>query len=116
MKGEKQLHKSRTVHLMMAMILSVTGIDALIASILADIFHEMSKVCKTLSELHTLHDKFGRAFSDTMLVPDKNDKAKVMNYLKAKNLTWEKFTGAPQLGFGEEFEDIYQKKTSCIKF
>jgi len=63
---------------------------ALLASILADIFHEMHKVCRTISELHALHKQFARAFSDTMLVPDKNDKAHVMSYLKAKGLTWEK--------------------------
>ena len=62
---------------------------ALIASILADIFHVMHKVCRTLSEQHTLHKEFARAFSDTMLVPDKNDKAQVISHLKAKGLTWE---------------------------
>ena len=47
----------------------------LLASILADIFHEMHKVCRTISEQHSLHKQFTRAFSDTMLVPDKHDKA-----------------------------------------
>ena len=62
----------------------------LLASILADIFYEMHKVCRTISEQHSLHKQFTRAFSDTMLVPDKHDKAQVMSYLKAKGLTWDK--------------------------
>jgi hypothetical protein len=45
--------------------------------ILADIFHEIDKVCWTISKKHTLHDQFVTAFGDTMLIPDRKDKANV---------------------------------------
>jgi hypothetical protein len=60
-----------------------------IAGILADIFHEIEKVTRTISKRHTLCRKFARAFSDTMLVPDKGDKKTVEQVLKKKRLTWE---------------------------
>jgi len=55
----------------------------LIVQIYADVFHEMHKVCHTISEKHSLCHAFATAFSDTMLIPDKRDKAKVEMYLKS---------------------------------
>jgi hypothetical protein len=112
----KRMQKNQVQHSMMIMIMTMTmkiwltekcpmmfiaqpkpsqkdvefAVLVLLASILADIFHEMHKVCKTISEQHSLHKQFTRAFSDTMLVPDKHDKAQMMSYLKAKGLTWDK--------------------------
>jgi hypothetical protein len=57
--------------------------------ILADVFHEMDKVGRTISKKHSLHHRFATAFSDTMLVPDKNDKAKVEEYLNKKGMNWD---------------------------
>ncbi|KAJ6516958.1 hypothetical protein DFH09DRAFT_1287885 [Mycena vulgaris] len=57
--------------------------------ILADIFHEIDKVCRTISRKHTLRRHFARAFSDTMLIPDVGDKAAVEAVLSAKGLTWD---------------------------
>jgi hypothetical protein len=60
--------------------------------ILADVFHEINKVCRTISKKHSHHNKFATAFSDTMLVPDKNDRIKVEAYLKrAKLQPWSNF-------------------------
>ena len=60
--------------------------------ILADVFHEISKVCQTISKKHTHHDAFATAFSNTLLVTDKRDRIKVEAYLKRKNLpNFEKF-------------------------
>ena len=55
--------------------------------ILADVFHEMDKVLRTISKKHTHHDAFATAFSNTLLVPDKNDRLKVEAHLKRKNLS-----------------------------
>jgi hypothetical protein len=58
--------------------------------ILADVFHEIDKVCRTISKKHSLHHKFATAFSDTMLIPDKKDKANVEVYLKSKSKSWDR--------------------------
>ncbi len=58
--------------------------------ILEDVFHEMDKVNRTLSRKHILCKPFAIAFSDTMLVPDIVDKAKVQAYLTKKGLKWDK--------------------------
>ena len=42
--------------------------DILPSHILADVFHEIDKVCRTISKKHTLCRKFATAFSDTLLV------------------------------------------------
>ncbi|KAJ7017554.1 hypothetical protein C8F04DRAFT_979056 [Mycena alexandri] len=57
--------------------------------ILADVFHEIDKVCRTISRKHTLRRHFARAFSDTMLVPDLGDKTAVEAVLAAKGVTWD---------------------------
>ena len=57
--------------------------------ILIDVFHEMDKLNCILPKLHSLYDKFASAFSRTMLIPDQDDKRKVEEYLKTKNITWE---------------------------
>ena len=57
--------------------------------ILADVFHEMDKVGRTISKRHSLHHHFATAFSDTMLVPDKGDKQNVQAYLTKKGLNWD---------------------------
>ena len=44
--------------------------DILPSRILADVFHEIDKVCSTISKKHILCQKFATAFSDTLLVPD----------------------------------------------
>jgi hypothetical protein len=54
--------------------------------ILSDVFHEIDKVCRTLSKKHTHHKAFATAFSKTMLIPDKNNRIRVEAYLKRKNL------------------------------
>jgi len=54
--------------------------------ILADVFHEMDKVLCTISKKHTHHNAFATAFSNTLLIPDKNDRLKVEAHLKRKNL------------------------------
>jgi hypothetical protein len=59
--------------------------------ILADVFHEIDKVCRTISKKHTHHDSFATAFSDTMLIPDKNDRLRVEAYLREHKLqNWDK--------------------------
>ena len=45
----------------------------LFSRILADVFHEMDKVERTISKKHSLCKHFAVAFNDTMLVPDKGD-------------------------------------------
>jgi hypothetical protein len=57
------------------------------SQILADVFHEMDKVCRTISKKHTHHDTFATAFSNTMLVTDKRDKLRVEAYLTRKKLS-----------------------------
>ena len=64
--------------------------DIAVARILADVFHEMDKVCRTISKKHTLSKKFATAFSDTLLVPDEDDKKLVSEVLLKKNLTYDK--------------------------
>jgi len=58
-----------------------------LARILADAFHEMDKVCRTISKKHSLSKKFATAFSDTLLLPDEDDKKLVSQVLAKKNLT-----------------------------
>ena len=58
--------------------------------ILADCFHVMDRVHKTISRKHTALRKFAAAFSDTLLVPDKDDREAVEAVLKKKGETWEK--------------------------
>ena len=58
--------------------------------ILADCFHVMDRVHKTISCKHTALHKFAAAFSDTLLVPDKDDRNAVEAVLKKKGETWEK--------------------------
>ena len=67
-----------------------TNNKILAARILADVFHEMDKVCRTISKKHTLCKKFATAFSDTLLVPDEDDKKLVSEVLLKKKLTYEK--------------------------
>ncbi|KIJ92817.1 hypothetical protein K443DRAFT_125800 [Laccaria amethystina LaAM-08-1] len=67
-----------------------TANDIAVARILADVFHEMDKVCRTISKKHTLSKKFATAFSDTLLVPDKDDKKLVSEVFLKKNLTYDK--------------------------
>ena len=57
--------------------------------ILGDVFHEMDKLERTISVKHSLLKHFKRAFSDTMLVPDKRDKQNVLAYLAKKGLKWD---------------------------
>ena len=64
--------------------------DIAVARILANVFHEMEKVCRTISKKHTLSKKFATAFSDTLLVPDEDDKKLVSEVLLKKNLTYDK--------------------------
>jgi hypothetical protein len=59
-----------------------------LARILADVFHEIYKVCKTISKMHTLCRRFASAFSDTMLIPDEGDKKAVEKVLAQKGLKW----------------------------
>src|ERR1700683_1642487 len=54
--------------------------------ILADVFHEIDKVCQTISKKHTHHDAFATAFSNTMLVTDKRDRIRVEAYLTRNKL------------------------------
>jgi 3'-5' exonuclease len=59
------------------------------SAILADVFHEMFKVTKTISSRNTLLKRFAQAFTDTMLIPDQGDKAAVELVLAKKNLKWD---------------------------
>lgn len=59
-----------------------------LARILADVFHEMDKVCRTISKKHSLSKKFATAFSDTLLLPDEDDKKLISQVLAKKNLTY----------------------------
>jgi hypothetical protein len=45
------------------------------------------KVLHTISKKHTHHNAFAIAFSNTLFIPDKNDRLKVEAYLKRKNLS-----------------------------
>ena len=58
--------------------------DILPSRILADVFHEIDKVCRTISKKHTLCRKFATAFSDTLLVPDEDDRKAVSEILEKK--------------------------------
>ena len=58
--------------------------------ILADVFHVMDKVCRTISRKHSLCCKFAIAFSDTLLVPDEEDKAALISVLSKSNITWDR--------------------------
>ena len=64
--------------------------DILPSRILADVFHEIDKVCRTISKKHTLCRKFATAFSDTLLVPDENDKKVVSEILEKKGVSFNK--------------------------
>ena len=64
--------------------------DILPSHILADVFHEIDKVCRTISKKHTLCRKFPTAFSDTLLVPDENDKKAVSEILKKTGISFNK--------------------------
>ena len=64
--------------------------DILPSHILADVFHEIDKVCRTISKKHTLCRKFATAFSDTLLVPDENDKKAVSEILEKKGISFNK--------------------------
>jgi hypothetical protein len=64
--------------------------DILPSHILADVFHEIDKVCRTISKKHTLCQKFATAFSDTLLVPDEDDKKAVSEILEKKNSNFNK--------------------------
>src|SRR5882762_8366201 len=65
--------------------------NVLPSRILADVFHEIDKVCRTISKKHTHHNAFATAFSNTMLVTDKCDRLRVEAYLSEKKLpTFEK--------------------------
>jgi hypothetical protein len=59
-----------------------------LAWILADVFHEIYKVCRTISTMHTLCHQFSSAFSNTMLIPDQGDKKAVEAVLAQKGLKW----------------------------
>lgn len=58
--------------------------------ILADVFHIIDKVLKTIPKKHTLRRSFARAFSETILVPDQGDWSAVSAVLIAKGLSPEK--------------------------
>jgi hypothetical protein len=58
--------------------------------ILADCFHVIDRVCRTISCKHSALRKFAAAFSDTLLVPDKDDRDIVESVLRKKGETWEK--------------------------
>jgi hypothetical protein len=45
----------------------------------------MDKVCRTISKKHTLCKKFATAFSDTLLVPDEDDKKLVLKFFQRRN-------------------------------
>lgn len=59
-----------------------TSASTIPSRILADAFHEIDKVCRTISKKHTHHDAFARAFSSTLFVTDKNDCTRVEAYLQ----------------------------------
>ncbi|THU80100.1 hypothetical protein K435DRAFT_874751 [Dendrothele bispora CBS 962.96] len=56
--------------------------------ILADVFHEIHKVTKTISRRHSLHKRFATAYSDTLLIPDEADKNAVEAVLKKMDISW----------------------------
>ena len=58
--------------------------------LVADVFHEINKVGRTISRKHSLHHEFHTAFSDTILVPDKGDRAKMEAFLTKEGSKWEK--------------------------
>ncbi len=58
--------------------------------ILADCFHVIDRVCRTISRKHSALHKFSAAFSETLLVPAKDDRAAVESVLKKKGETWDK--------------------------
>ncbi|KAH8109627.1 hypothetical protein DFH11DRAFT_1474484, partial [Phellopilus nigrolimitatus] len=57
--------------------------------ILADAFHIMDRITRHIPRTHTLRKSFSIAYSDTLFVPDKEDKARVIAVLRAGNLTWD---------------------------
>jgi hypothetical protein len=59
------------------------------SQILADSFHIIDRLCKTISRKHSALQKFATAFSDTLLVPDQNDKAIVEAMLQKNRETWD---------------------------
>jgi hypothetical protein len=56
--------------------------------ILADVFHIIDQLCRTISRRHTAYKRFATAFSETMLIPDQDDKAAMEAVLKKRNMTW----------------------------
>ncbi|KAJ6586506.1 hypothetical protein DFH09DRAFT_1075428 [Mycena vulgaris] len=57
------------------------------SNIFADVFHEMAKMTKTLKKKHVLDDYFTAAFSDSMLIADKGDKQRLVDYFKKTGTT-----------------------------
>ena len=86
--------------------------EVLASRILDDVFHEMDKVCQIISKKHTLCKKFATAFSDTLLVPDEDDKKLVSSVLSKKNLTFEKVWSKSPAWLWKESDGIFQKVES----
>ncbi|PPQ83063.1 hypothetical protein CVT25_005222 [Psilocybe cyanescens] len=84
--------------------------DILPSHILADVFHEIDKVCRTISKKYTLSRKFATAFSDTLLVPDEDDKNAVSEILEKKKTSLIKCDPNHLLGYGSVLGAIFQKK------
>jgi len=80
------------------------------SAILADVFHEMFKVTRTISTRNTLLKRFAQAFTDTMLIPDQGDKAAVEVVLARRIWNGTLSKQSHQIGYGNEFAD-----TSHIK-
>lgn len=64
--------------------------------ILADVWHVMNQLLKTIPRSHTARAPFSIAFSDTMLIPDQDDVARIQGYIaklpaarNGKLLTWD---------------------------
>ncbi len=49
-------------------------LESIPSCVLADVFHIIDWLCRTISRKHTAYKKFATAFSDTMLIPDQDDK------------------------------------------
>ena len=90
--------------------------DIAVARILADVFHEMDRVCRTISKKHTLSKKFATAFSDTLLVPDEDDKKLVSEVLLKKNLTYDKVQSKSPSWLWKRVADIFLKLISWFWF
>ncbi|TDL21010.1 hypothetical protein BD410DRAFT_804659 [Rickenella mellea] len=55
--------------------------------ILADVWHIMDRILRLIPQSHSLRQEFSSAFSETILVPDREDKARMEAFLKKQNLT-----------------------------